>query len=153
MSDIINPWAPHAPSLCPWMHEACIMLGVREVRGPRHTAAIVELWKHLRATVTDDETPWCAAFVGACLARAGYPHSGEAKARSYLHYGAPVESPRYGDIAVLWRGNKYGRRGHVGFFLRREGRYIWLLGGNQRNRVCAARYPVGRLLAYRWPTR
>ena len=40
--------------------------------------------------VMDDETAWCAAFVGAMLKRAGIKGTGKLNARSYLDWGTPV---------------------------------------------------------------
>ena len=52
--------------------------------------------------MADDESPWCAAFVGAVLAECGLAGTGSLTARSYLKWGVP------GDIAVLWRGARDG---------------------------------------------
>ena len=67
--------------------------------------------------VKDDETAWCAAFVGAMLKRAGMPHTGKLNARSYLDWGDEValEDAQEGDIVVFWRGTPDGWQGHVGF--------------------------------------
>jgi hypothetical protein len=40
----------------------------------------------------------------------------------------------------------------VAFFVRAEGRDIYLLGGNQHNSVCILPYPTTRLLGLRWPS-
>jgi hypothetical protein len=43
-----------------------------EIKGPRHNPLILQFWKGIkRGGIKDDETPWCAAFVGAMLERAG----------------------------------------------------------------------------------
>jgi uncharacterized protein (TIGR02594 family) len=135
-----------------WMHEACKMLGTKEIPGRRHTPAIVALWEHVRVRVLDDETAWCSAFVNACLDRSGYATTGKANARSWLLYGQPC-TPMYGAVTVFWRGSPDSWKGHVAFWLRQEGSQIWVLGGNQGNRVSAAPYPAHRLLATRWPVR
>jgi uncharacterized protein (TIGR02594 family) len=98
-----------------------------------------------------DDTAWCAAFVGAMLARAGLPHTGKLTARSYLDWGRPVadEDAREGDLVIFWRGSPDGWQGHVGFFVRFEGTQIIVVGGNQRNQVSEARYPRGQLLGFR----
>jgi uncharacterized protein (TIGR02594 family) len=101
--------------------------------------------------VKDDETAWCAAFVGAMLKRAGLPHTGKLSARSYLQWGEEVAlgSAQEGDIVVFWRGSPDGWQGHVGFFVRRAGTHIEVLGGNQNNSVNVQRYPADRLLGVR----
>ena len=57
------------------------------------------------AWVQDDETAWCAAFVGSMLKRAGFKHTGKLNARSYQNWGEPVEreNARPGDIVVFTR--------------------------------------------------
>ena len=88
------------------------------------------------AEVKDDETAWCAAFVGAMLKRAGLSGTGKLNARSYLDWGVPVEldDAREGDIVILKRGNS-SWQGHVGFFVRADDKSVTLLGGNQSNAV------------------
>lgn len=101
--------------------------------------------------VKDDETAWCAAFVGAMLKRAGLPHTGKLNARSYLDWGAHVDlkDAEEGDIVVFSRGDPKGWQGHVAFFVEESGDYIKSLGGNQRNQVNVSRYPKSRLLGVR----
>lgn len=101
--------------------------------------------------VQDDETAWCAAFVGAMLKRTGMPHTGKLNARSYQYWGDEVtlNEAREGDIVVFWRGTPDGWQGHVGFFVRRAGDNIEVLGGNQKNQVNVTTYSVDRLLSVR----
>ncbi|MEL6411288.1 MAG: TIGR02594 family protein [Pseudomonadota bacterium] len=101
--------------------------------------------------VADDETAWCAAFVGGVLHEAGMPHTGKLTARSYLDWGVPVDLPeaREGDVVIFSRGDPAGWQGHVGFFVRREGDKIVCFGGNQNNQVNERSYPVNRLLGIR----
>ncbi len=49
--------------------------------------------------VNDDETPWCAAFIGSMLFRAGIRATNKLNARSYLDWGMPcaVEEAEEGD--------------------------------------------------------
>lgn len=101
--------------------------------------------------VVDDAVAWCAAFVGAMNARAGDPKTGKLNARSYQSWGeeVPLSSAREGDIVVFWRNSPDSWQGHVGFFVRREGNNIIVLGGNQRDQVSEAPYSVDRLLSVR----
>jgi uncharacterized protein (TIGR02594 family) len=96
--------------------------------------------------VRDDETAWCAAFVGAVLEENGIKSTGMLTARSYLDFGEEVEKLRdvqQGDIVVLRRG-KSNWQGHTGFVNRIEDGAVWVLGGNQRNMVSIAPYPLTR---------
>ncbi|MGB1214828.1 MAG: TIGR02594 family protein [Pikeienuella sp.] len=101
--------------------------------------------------VKDDETAWCAAFVGSKLKQAGLPHTGKLNARSYLDWGTPValKDAKEGDIVVFSRGNPNGWQGHVAFFVEESGSTIRVLGGNQSNQVNVSAYPKSRLLGIR----
>ena len=102
--------------------------------------------------VTDDQTAWCAAFVGAMLYRSGMAGTGMLNARSYLSWGEAVDrkDAQPGDIVILSRGNSTWQ-GHVGFFVRDNGSTITVLGGNQANAVNRRAYRVdgGQLLGIR----
>jgi len=69
------------------------------------------------------------------------------------HSGVQLKLDRGGAVTVFWRGSPDSWKGHVAFWLRREGSRIWVLGGNQANSVSAKPYPASRLLATRWPVR
>ena len=56
----------------PWLAAAWAELGQREVRGSADNARISALFRDAGQTAAlHDEVAWCAAFVGACLERAG----------------------------------------------------------------------------------
>ena len=101
--------------------------------------------------VKDDETAWCAAFVGAMLKRSGLPHTGKLNARSYLDWGTPVqlEQAVRGDVVILTRGDPNGWQGHVGFFHSISDGKVNLLGGNQNNQVNLKGYDLNRVLGVR----
>lgn len=98
-----------------------------------------------------DETPWCSAFVNWAVTQSGARGTGSAAARSWLTWGKKVAVPQLGTIAVLWRDLPTSSKGHVAFFVRRDGANIWLLGGNQGNRVEISKYPAARVLDFRAP--
>jgi len=134
-----------------WLSYAWSELGQREVRGATDNPRIREFYREAGLkTAHHDEVPWCAAFLGACLERAGHSSTRSLLARSYLRWGAPVASGRYGAIAILSRGADPAA-GHVGFLLGETDTKVVLLGGNQSDAVTVATYPKSRLLGYRWP--
>ena len=102
--------------------------------------------------VMDDETAWCAAFVGAMLKRAGIKGTGKLNARSYLDWGTPVarKDAQPGDVVVFKRGNS-SWQGHVAFFVKDRGALIDVLGGNQSNAVNIKGYHSAALLGTRRP--
>ncbi|WP_322470304.1 TIGR02594 family protein [Hydrogenophaga sp. SNF1] len=132
-----------------WLAEARRYLGVREIPGVNHHPLILAMWKAIkRGGIRDDETPWCAAFVGFCLENVGIVSSRFESARSYLEWGRPLDKPVPGCITVLGRTGG----GHVAFGagVDRHGDLL-LLGGNQGNSVSIAAFPRSRVLGYRWP--
>ncbi|PPC87745.1 MAG: TIGR02594 family protein [Hyphomicrobium sp.] len=134
-----------------WLTAAWAEFGVREVVGSGDAVRVVKYFRDAgHAQITNDETPWCAAFVGAMLKRAEIEGSGSLLARSYLKWGVALDEPKLGAIAVLTRGSDLGA-GHVGFYLGSTNDNIYLLGGNQGDAVSVAAFARERLLGYRWP--
>jgi uncharacterized protein (TIGR02594 family) len=136
----------------PWMLVANYLKGVTEADGAVTNPKIDEMFRVSgHGYVKDDETPWCAAFVGACLRLSGYKSSGKLNARSYKGFGEKLDEPRPGCIVVFWRTSKTSPNGHVAFFESDTANGISVLGGNQSNSVRVQAYPKNRLLGYYWP--
>jgi uncharacterized protein (TIGR02594 family) len=134
----------------PWMPIALAELGTTEDAGDGSNPRVVEYLRSTslgRGMASTDATPWCSAFVNWCVESAGLSGTNSAAARSWLNWGKPLEVPRRGCVVVLSRDGG----GHVGFFLRTSPVGIWLLGGNQNNRVMEAAYHPSRLLGFRVP--
>lgn len=124
-------------------------LGTREIPGARHEPKILQWWKAIkRGGIKNDETAWCAAFVGGCLEQVGIVSSRYESAKSYLTWGVEVRAPIYGCIVVFTRDGG----GHVGFVVGQDtkGR-LMVLGGNQGNAVSIAPFDRARVAGYRWP--
>lgn len=143
----------------PWMDVARSLIGLSEIKGPRHESRIVAMWDAIHcAWFKDDETPWCAGYVGACLERAGIRSSRSAAARSYEKWGVDprpfgtVAEIPYGAIVVLSRAGAGAGSGHVGFYCGPSGSGFALLGGNQNDAVRISSYLWSRIVAVRWPT-
>lgn len=124
--------------------------GTKSIAGAAHEPEIVKYFAEIgQSWVKDDETAWCAAFVNWCLKKAGVVQDGKLNARSFLTYGTPTKEPELGDIVVLWRINKQGPYGHVGFFIKQTHDRIYILGGNQSNAVNITAFDKSFLLEYR----
>lgn len=127
-------------------------LGLKEIVGYRHNPAIVEMFAACgHSWVADDETPWCAAFIGWGIAetskRLGVAVEGTRmlNARSYLDWGQKIAFHEIakGDIVIIPRGNS-NWQGHVFVFDHWEGDIMVGLGGNQRNAVNLRTYNPSR---------
>lgn len=136
----------------PWIAHARTFLGLREVPGARHNATILGWWQKIFADFRDDETPWCAAFVGGVLEEVGIKSTRSAAARSYLKWGRALSQPVPGCVVVFWRGSPSGWSGHVGFVVGKDAfGNLMVLGGNQGDAVNIKPFGRERVLGYRWP--
>ena len=128
-------------------------IGVKEIKGAEDNPEIVNWFKRVgHSWVDNDETAWCAAFMGACLLDAGLPSTGALNARSYLDWGVPVmqKEMQQGDVLIYWRGSKAGWQGHVGFYAGQQSATSFLtLGGNQSDMVKRSWYSKSQLLGIR----
>lgn len=132
-----------------WLVNARKYKGVHEVSGPKHNPQIIKWWKEMHAPFKDDETPWCAGFVGGVLEESGIKSSRSAGARSYLHWGLRLSKPVVGCIVVFERGPV---NGHVAFVEgRTAGGMLVALGGNQGDQVSVKSFPMSRVLGFFWP--
>jgi uncharacterized protein (TIGR02594 family) len=134
-----------------WLAEARKYIGQREIAGRRHNPLILRWWTLIRAPFTDDETPWCAGFVGGILESVKIKSSRSAAARSYLNWGQKLDRAVVGAIVVFSRpGSAWS--GHVGFVVGVDARgNLMVLGGNQGNMVSIRPFDRRRVLGYRWP--
>ncbi len=138
----------HLTSTPAWMEIARAELGTRE------TSAKADKYFEVCGAKPDPTgTPWCAYFVGYCLEIAKYSSTKKANARSYLSWGNErTGSSQVGDIIVLWRGTKNdGITGHVGFYVREDKDFVYLIGGNQGDAVTEAKFYKSKILGIRYP--
>lgn len=126
---------------------------IKEIPGKEHNPQII--WYHSFTTLraTDDETPWCSAFMCAAAENSGYKSTRSAAAISWETYGihVPFEKAQEGDILVFKRSvSGQPRARHVAFFVCSSGEgMIECLGGNQSNKVGLKKYPKKDLIAVR----
>jgi len=122
--------------------------GEKERRGGENNVILKYFSEIGFPEIKEDEVPWCSAFVNWCVMKAGLPITKNLAARSWLGWGKKVMVPEIGDIAVFRRGTT-GWQGHVGFYVKNDGFYVWVLGGNQSDEVRISKYPGTELLGYR----
>lgn len=138
-------------SQTPWMELAWAELGQSEVKGPLANPRIQAMFADAgHPNATSDEVPWCAAFAGAMLKRAGYKPTGSLMARSYLAWGDAIDEPREGAIAIFKRTSNPAL-GHIGFLLSATEDSITIISGNDGDRVQVRDYPRADLIGIRWP--
>lgn len=132
-----------------WVAEAQKHIGLKEIKGTTHHPEILKMWKDIkRGGIKDDETPWCAAFVGSMLERVGIRSTRFESAKSYLQWGRTLSEPVLGCVVVFTREGG----GHVGFLVGKDkAGNLLILGGNQSDGVNVSAFPVSRVTGYRWP--
>jgi len=142
---------PDKYNYTPWLTVAIGFMDahVDEIKGEDDNAVIVALWRLGRAaTVNDDETPWCAAFMSAVLELAGIKSARSGWARDHLNWGTPQSEPCVGSTVIFKRGSG----GHVGIVVgRTPAGELAVLGGNQSDSINIRGFSEDRVLGYRWP--
>ena len=125
----------------------------REIIGKENNPRILDYFRimKLSGNKLNDETAWCSAFLNAMCIIANYERTGNLTARSWLQVGIEPSPGRHriGNICILWREDPDSWKGHAGIYIREDEKYVWLLGGNQRNKVCILKYRKSRVLGYR----
>jgi len=117
----------------PYLKAAFSMLGLSEISGPKHEKKVLAMYVASgHPEISDDETAWCAAFVGWCLKQAGLKNTGSLMARSYATYGRELslKKPIPRGAIMVWTRTGGG---HVNFCLKDDGEYVTCIGGNQEN--------------------
>ncbi len=152
--DLVHPKGERVGGVPEWIKAAAGEIGVKEIHGPKNNPRIIE---YMNATkwgkwVVDDETPWCAGFVGWAMVEAGYIDDipdYSLGAKSWLAFGKSAGKPVFGAIAVKSRRGG----GHVGFVVGRNKKRgtLYILGGNQSDAVCVKEYPERVWIDYRIP--
>ncbi|MFC3152259.1 TIGR02594 family protein [Litoribrevibacter euphylliae] len=129
-------------STIPWMKTALAEIGQSEVAGPKANPRILEYFKATKFWGTDDsggKNAWCGSFVAWVLKKHGFkPVKSGYRAREWVNFGKKIEKPIHGAIGVKTR--KGG--GHVAFVVGKssDGKYLYMLGGNQSNQVKVSKY-------------
>ena len=145
--DLTPRSARHYPNLPYHIQIAFSQLGVKEFQGSPSNPQI-EDYLECVGMPSNDNIPWCSAFINWCLLEANISGTGSALARSFLGWGYEVLEPKVGDIVVIKRGVSK-TKGHVYFYLDHGFGWIYGIGGNQNDRVGVNTYSSVRLLSYR----
>ena len=134
-----------------WFEIAKTQVGTKEALGFKNNPDVQRYYEEAGSGKLPDSVPWCAAFVGSMLYRAGQKGTGLLAARSYLLWGTELKNPIQGCLVIFKRGNS-AWQGHVAFFDRTNTNgTIRVLGGNQDDQVSFANFTTRNVLGYRWP--
>jgi len=131
------------------LEEALAQFGHKEIAGDEHNPEIVKFFAEIGFNIQDDETAWCSAFVNWVAKKAGFERTKKLNAKSWLKIGEKIKHPLIGDIVIFHRGDPTSWKGHVGIYINIIGNDIYVLSGNQGNKVSIMPYSAGRLLGYR----
>jgi len=133
-----------------WMDIAIGELGQAEISGPGSNENIN---RYLGTVGLDpnDDIPWCSAFTNWVFEKCKISGTANCKARSWMDWGKAIQAYKFGAVVVMHRGDPNSWKGHVGFALDAHFGWMYVLGGNQNNRVGVNAYKSSKLLGYRWP--
>lgn len=126
-------------------------IGTKEIHGKTNNPRVIEYMNASKwgKWVKDDETPWCAGFVGWCMIKAGYAVPDYSLgAKSWANFGKG-SYPVFGALAIK---NRAGGGGHVGFIIGETPSYFYILGGNQSDEVSVKKYSKSSFNTFRIPT-
>lgn len=124
-------------------------VGVKEIPGTTSSSLVLAMLQLDDPWPKDDAVPWCSAFVNFICWLLRLPRSKSLAARSWLGVGQPiplVDAEVGFDIVVFSRGTTGG---HVGFFAGKAEGMVFVLGGNQGDKVCVEPFNDSRVLGVR----
>jgi uncharacterized protein (TIGR02594 family) len=125
--------------------------GLSEIPGTQSNPEILEFFDELGYDWVNDDstTSWCSAMLSYYAKKCGYEYHKNLDARGWLKMPLNVSKPSVGDVVILWRNNPYSWEGHVGLFISWTDTVVYLLGGNQNNRIDITAYSRDRILGVR----
>lgn len=124
---------------------------IEDTRSGQSNPGVEKYHAITRAGKADDGVAWCASYAGWCLEMAGVTSTKNKAASSYISYGDACLM-RFGSILVFGKADPDAKgTGHVGFGMGISGKYVYVLGGNQRNEVNISPRLVSTVVAIRWP--
>ncbi len=106
----------------------------------KDNARIIEYHSTTTLKATNDETPWCSSFVNWVVIQSGKKGTNSAAAASWKTWGTEVKKPKKGCIILIKKkvANATGTTGtgnHVGFYISESPGFVYIIGGNQNDRV------------------
>ncbi len=131
-------------SSVPWMVTAYKEIGQSEISGKKANPKILEYFKASKFWGKDDSgarNAWCASFVSWVMEKNGYISvKNSFRAKEWSKFGKQIKNPIHGAIGIKKRRGG----GHVAFVVgkSKDGKFLYMLGGNQADMVQIKRYPL-----------
>lgn len=142
----------------PWLNAMRAIEGTHEVAGDDDSPVIMSWPKEIAEkypeyaaycrTYTHDSIAWCGLTMAIVMTRSGVkPVRDFLWADNWRNLGTKLDKPRLGCVMTFKRsgGN------HVALYLRTEGQYYWVIGGNQNDGVNEERKPIADCTGMMWP--
>lgn len=114
-------------------------VGVKEIVGSGHESRVLEYQATTAGKYSDDETPWCGAFVSWVFSTAKIKHGLKTpeRAKDWSNFGSPTNNPVVGSVAIKSRVGG----GHVCIVVGKDlNGNLLCVGGNQNNMVSISTY-------------
>ena len=132
-------------------------LGMKEVPGHKANPAILAMLKMDMDWPADDSVPWCSGFANWVAWNMGLQRTRSLRARSWLKAGVASRPGREsGNCVVVFSRGRWApgpevikAPGHVAFFDGFERDRVWVVGGNQGDKVSRRSYPRSCVLGIR----
>lgn len=132
-----------------WLEIAFGEMGQKEIAGDDSNPRIKEYHQETSLKASNDDVPWCSAFTCWVFEKCLIPSTKSAAARSWASWGLKLDEPKLGCVVVLKSGWPWS--GHVGLYLDHDSSFVYLIGGNQGDKVSIRIFKKDRVLAFRWP--
>ena len=124
--------------------------GIEAVPGAPDNLEIMQMAKDCGFNdYVHDSIAWCSLLMNWVALKAGLERSHSLAARSWLQVGTTVDTLEEADIVVFWRIDPSGPYGHVGMPIARRNGLIYVLGGNEGNRVQIEGFDPAKILGFK----
>lgn len=134
-----------------WVSIALGEIGiVEDVRPGKSHPRIEEYHTYTRGGIALDDVPWCSSFCCFCMENSGITSTKSKTAATWATWGYAC-LPRAFAVVVFPKTDKdAGGSGHVAIALGVSGREVYVVGGNQANKVSIA-VREKKHAVWRWP--
>lgn len=135
-----------------WVRVGLAEVGVVEdIRPGKSLARIEDYHAVTRGGRSPDDVSWCSSYLCFCFESAGIQSTKSKMAASWASWGYPTAPRQFAVVFFNKKDPDAGGTGHVGICLGISGQELYLLGGNQSNKVSIATRKMADAHSWRWP--